>query len=107
MKSLITTLSVLAIATAYAAAADETTTTRREAIGEKVKAKAEERFKSLDANHDDALTMDEFKAGALGKRDPSKAETFFNRKDTNRDGKLTWDEYSARVTVKGEEIEEE
>jgi Ca2+-binding EF-hand superfamily protein len=114
MKSLITTLAVLALAANFAAAttsssSSSSTTTKKHhrrpaPIGEKTRMTPEQRFNKLDSNHDGTLTLDEFKAGRLGQRDPAKAEEVFNRMDKKHNGKVTLDEYTSSMGAAKAEI---
>ena len=57
-------------------------------------------FKKLDANKDDAVSAEEFKAGPLGKKDPVKAEAIFKKKDKDANGSLNLQEFKAAAHVK-------
>ena len=57
-------------------------------------------FKKLDANKDDAVSAEEFKAGPLGKKDPVKAEAIFKKKDKDANGSLNLHEFKAAAHVK-------
>lgn len=96
MKSLITTLAALAVATSFSFAADEGKPSaeagKKPAAGEKPKPDPEAVFAKKDTNGDKALSLDEFKAGA---KDPAKAEETFKKKDKDNDGKLTIEEFKA------------
>jgi hypothetical protein len=85
MKTLLTVLAALSATAMIATAADE-------AKPEGKKPNPEARFKKLDADNDNAVTLEEFKAKA---KDPAKAETAFGKRDKNGDGKLSLEEFSA------------
>jgi hypothetical protein len=83
MKSLITTLSALAVAASFAFAADPA----------KPKADPEKVFAKKDSNSDKSLSLDEYKAGA---KDAAKAEEMFKKQDKDGDGKVSLEEFKAR-----------
>ncbi len=82
MKSLITTLAALAVASTFAIGADDA----------KPKPDPAAMFAKKDTNSDKSLSLDEFKAGA---KDPAKSEEQFKKKDKDGDGKLSLEEFSA------------
>jgi Ca2+-binding EF-hand superfamily protein len=93
MKSLITTLAALAVATSFTLGAEEA---KKPAAGaEKPKHDPAEVFKKLDTNADGSVSLEEFKAGPAGKKDAAKAEEIFKKKDKDSDGKLSLEEFSA------------
>jgi len=94
MKLVITTLAALAIAGTFAIAEDAKPAAP-EAKGDKPKHEPAEVFKKMDSNNDNAVTLEEFKAGPMGKKDPAKAEEIFKRRDKDGDGKLSLEEFSA------------
>lgn len=83
---LLTSLLALAVLGGFAFAADE------KPAGDKPKRSPEEAFKKLDSNSDNAVDLEEFKAGPMGKKDPVKAEEVFKKRDKDGDGKLTLEE---------------
>ena len=89
MKSLITTLAALAVATSFSLAAEPK---KPEAGADKPKADPEKVFAKKDANSDKSVSLEEFKAGA---KDATKAEEQFKKKDKDNDGKLSLEEFSA------------
>jgi Ca2+-binding EF-hand superfamily protein len=91
MKLVIMTFAALAIAGTFAIAED----TKPDAKGDKSKHEPAEVFKKIDSNSDNAITLEEFKAGPMGKKDPAKAEEVFKRKDKDGDGKLSLEEFTA------------
>ena len=93
MKSLTHFLTVLALSTAFATAADEAAAP---AAGKKKNADPEMAYKKIDADSNGSVTLEEFKNSPRGKKDPSKAEQIFKRKDANGDGALSLDEFKAR-----------
>ncbi len=96
MKKLITTLSVLALASALSIAEDKPAGPppggKDGGPGDK-HPKPEEVFKKLDTNHDGSLSLEEFKAGPKAKQDPAKAEEIFKKMDKGGDGKVTLEEF--------------
>jgi hypothetical protein len=120
MKALTSIITVLAVGTMFATAAEESkkaaTGTKPEttgapkaaepakpaegaadpaADGTKKKGDPEASFKKLDADSDNAVTLEEMKAGPMGKKNPAKAEEMFKKKDKDADGKLTLEEYKS------------
>ena len=117
MKSFTTLLATLAVGTAFAVAADEKPAGDAKAgdakaakageakpgnaksadakPGENTRRNPEEAFKKLDANGDNAVTLEEFKAGPAAKRNPERADEMFKRRDKDGDGKLTLEEFKA------------
>lgn len=92
MKSYISTLGVLAIASSLSFAQD----TPPPAGGPKhQRPNPEEIFKKLDTNKDGAVSLDEFKAGPRAQKDPAKAEEIYKKIDANSDGKVTLEEFKA------------
>jgi len=122
MKSLITTLAALAVATSFAIGQETkpATTDTKPATGdggkpgattEKKPAATEAKtaateapkrdldvnFKKRDTNSDGAITLEEFKVGA---KDAAKAETAFKRRDKDGDGKITLEEFKLQPAKK-------
>lgn len=94
MKLVITTFAALAMASTLAIAEDAQPAAKGE---NKPKRDPSEVFKKIDGNSDNALTLDEFKAGPLGKKDPAKAEEVFKKRDKDGDGKLSLEEFKAHA----------
>lgn len=90
MKTLTSTLAVLALSVAFATAAD----------AEKKKGNPEQAFKKIDANSDNSVTLEEFKNSPRGKKDAAKAEEFFKKKDKDNDGKLSLEEFTPKEKKK-------
>lgn len=91
---LLTSLLALAVLGGFAFAADQ------KPAGDKPKRSPEEAFKKLDANSDNAVDLEEFKAGPMGKKDPAKAEETFKKRDKDNDGKLSLDEFKPAKKAK-------
>ena len=97
MKTYISTLSALALATSLSLAQDK--------LAGPVKGPGrlngpkppnpEEIYKKLDANADGSVTLDEFKAGPRAAQDPAKADVIYKKMDANSDGSLTFEEFKA------------
>lgn len=85
MKTLLTVLAALSATALVATAADE-------AKPEAKKRDPEAAFKKLDANGDNAVTLEEFKAA---RKDAAKAEAAFSKRDKDGDGKITLEEFKA------------
>jgi hypothetical protein len=90
MKSLLFTLSALAIATSLSFAQDKPAGQDKPQRGN-----PEESFKKLDKNSDGALTLDEYKASPRAQKDTAKAEASYKKMDKNSDDKVTLEEYKA------------
>jgi len=108
MKSLITTLAALAVATSFAIGQETkpattdtkpatgdggkpgATTEKKPAATEAPKRDLDANFKKRDTNSDGAITLEEFKVGA---KDAAKAETAFKRRDKDGDGRITLEEF--------------
>lgn len=86
MKAITTILSVLALASFTANAAEE---------GAKKKGDPAKAFAKLDANSDGFLSKEEFLASPQAKKDADKAEKAFGMKDKDGDGKLSKEEFTA------------
>ncbi len=93
MKPLVTTLSILALATTLSFAQEKPA--GPPPAERKPRPTAEEIFKKLDTNNDGVLSLEEFKAGPMGKKDPAKAEEIYKKMDTKNDGKVTLEEFKA------------
>jgi hypothetical protein len=118
MKSLITTLAAMAVATSFAAGQDaKPAPDPKVAAGDggkpaatapapvkpaadaaaKPKRDPQTVFSKRDSNSDGGITLEEFKAGM---KDTSKAEQAFKRRDKDGDGKITLEEFKAPVGKK-------
>lgn len=86
MKAIATILSVLALASFTANAAEE---------GAKKKADPAKAFAKMDANSDGSISKEEFMASPQAKKDAAKAEKGFGMKDKDKDGKLSKEEFTA------------
>ncbi len=104
MKVITSILSILAIGTMFATAAEEkkpaaaspeAAAGAKPAEGAKPKADPEKMFKKLDANSDGKVTSEEFMASPAAKKDAAKAEASFGKKDKNGDKSLDLAEFSA------------
>lgn len=102
MKTITSILTVLAMGTMFATAADEKPAAGAKpeaaaAAGKSGKPKKDpaEVFKKLDTNADGKLSADEFKASPAGKKDAAKAEEMFGKKDKDGDKSLSLEEFSA------------
>jgi hypothetical protein len=121
MKSFTTLLATLAVGGAFAVAADEKPAGDAKAgdaktgeakpgnaksadakPGENTRRNPEEAFKKLDTNGDNAVSLEEFKAGPIAKRNPDRADEMFKRRDKDGDGKLTLEEFKAPRPAKKE-----
>jgi Ca2+-binding EF-hand superfamily protein len=91
MKAIATILSVLALASFTANAADE----GAKKDGAKKKGDPAKAFAKLDANSDGSLSKEEFMASPQAKKDSARAEKGFGMKDKNKDGKLSKEEFTA------------
>jgi len=89
MKTVIYTLSALAIATSLSFAQDTPA-----APAKRERPSPEESFKKLDKDNDGSLTLEEYKANPRQK-DPAKAEASYKKMDADSNGKVTLDEYKA------------
>lgn len=94
MKKLITTLSVLALATTITIA-KEKPEGGRPGGPDGNRPKPEDIFKKLDANSDDAISLEEFKAGPRAQQDPAKAEEIFKKIDKDANGSVSLEEFKA------------
>jgi hypothetical protein len=102
MKTWITTLSALALATALSFAQDKPPGPPEGGPGGKgprdgggKRPNPEEIFKKLDANADGSISLDEFKAGPAGQRDAAKAEEVFKKIDADGNGNVSAEEFKA------------
>jgi len=98
MKTTITLLSALALATSLSFGQEPTAGPK----GPKGpgghpggRPNPEEIFKKLDANDDKSISLDEFKAGPMGKKDPAKAEEVFKKVDADSSGGVSLEEFKA------------
>jgi hypothetical protein len=98
MKTLITTLSALAMGTAFTLAEDKPPGGpggKPGGDGERPRRDPAEMFKRLDTNNDGSISLEEFKAGPMAQRNPDRAEEAFKRMDKDSDGKVTLEEMKA------------
>jgi hypothetical protein len=97
MKTIITTLSLLAIATTLSIAQEKPPggPGGSGGPGQGQRPNPEEIFKKLDANSDGAVSLDEFKASKRAQQDPAKAEAAFKSMDKNADGQVSLEEFKA------------
>jgi hypothetical protein len=96
MKTLITTIGALAMATTLCLAEDKPPQPPPGGPGgDRPRPNPEEAFKKLDANGDGSVTLDEFKAGPRAQQNPERAEGAFKRMDKDGDGKLTLEEFKS------------
>ncbi|MBL9185407.1 MAG: EF-hand domain-containing protein [Verrucomicrobiaceae bacterium] len=93
MKTLTTTLALLAIAAVGVNAQD---------AGKKKAFNPEAAFKKLDANGDGSISKEEWAASPQAKKDAAKAEKMFGAKDKDKDGKLSKEEFTAAPKKKGD-----
>ncbi len=96
MKSIITILSVLAIAAGVHAADGKA---KGDAKG-KGKGDPAAAFAKLDANNDGKVSKEEFMASPSAKKDAAKAEKSFSNRDKNGDGFLSKEEFSPAKKAK-------
>jgi hypothetical protein len=102
MKTWITTLSALAMATALSFAQDKPPGPPEGGPGRGGKEGGKDRrpnpeevFKKLDANGDGSVSLEEFKAGPAGQRDAAKAEEIFKKIDADGNGNVSAEEFKA------------
>jgi hypothetical protein len=97
MKTYISTLSALAVATSLSLAQDKPAGPPRGPGGPNgpKRPAPEEVYKKLDANADGSVTLDEFKAGPRAGKDPDKAAEIYKKIDANADGSVTLEEFKA------------
>jgi hypothetical protein len=94
MKLCRSILTLLFLGSIYAVAADEQPAPQAKRQGKK--GNPEELFKKLDTNSDNAVSLEEFKAGAGGKRNPDRVDAMFKRRDKDGNGTLSVDEFKAQ-----------
>lgn len=95
MKTTITLLSALALATSLSFGQDQPDGPQkgpRGPGGPGQRPNPEEMFKKLDTNNDGTVSLDEFKASPIGQKDAAKAEELFKKLDANADGGVTLEE---------------
>ena len=88
MKSIITLVAVLSVASVSFAADDA-----KKPAGDKPKQDPEAMFKKKDANSDGKVSKEEYLKGS---KDAAKSETQFAAKDKDKDGNLTMEEFTAK-----------
>lgn len=99
MKTITSILTVLAMGTVFATAADEKKPAgaKPEAAAAAAPAKPKrdpaEVFKKMDSNSDGKVSAEEFKAKA---KDAAKADEMFGKKDKDGDKSLSLEEFSAQ-----------
>ncbi len=101
MKTVIATISLLAVATTLSIAQDKPSGSTSGGAGgsggagQGKRPTPEEIFKKLDTNNDGVLSLDEFKASKRAQQDPAKAEANFKAMDKNGDGVLSLEEFKS------------
>lgn len=93
MKTVLHTLSVLAIATSLSFAQGPQKGPGGE--GRPPHPEPEKIFAKLDADADGNVTLEEFKQSPRAQEDPAKAEEVFAKIDTSADGNITIEEFKA------------
>jgi len=107
MKAIITTISMLAVATTLSIAQDKPSgppsggAGGSGGAGQGKRPNPEEIFKQLDKNNDGVLSFDEFKASKRAQQDPTKAEAIFKQLDKNNDGVLSLEEFKSHRPQNG------
>jgi hypothetical protein len=100
MKTLITTLGAMALATTLSIAQDKPPVPPPGAPGgapggEGGRRTPEEAFKRLDTNNDGSISLEEFKTGPRAQQNPERVEANFKRMDKDSNGKVTLEEFKA------------
>lgn len=103
MKTLLTTIGALALATALAIAKDKPPGDGPGRPpggpggpgGDGKRPNPEMIFKKLDANGDSAISLDEFKAGPMAQHNPEKAAEHFKKIDKDGNGSVSLDEFKS------------
>jgi hypothetical protein len=105
MKTLITTISALALASTLCLAEDKPAGPPPGAPGgpggDRPRPNPEEAFKKLDTNGDGTVSLEEFKAGPRAQRNPERAAEAFAKMDKDGDGKVTLEEFKAGRPSRG------
>ena len=92
MKLLTSVVTALSLATIAAVAADDPASAKPKRQGKK--GNPEEIFKKLDTNGDNAVSLEEFKAGPGGKRNADRVDAMFKRRDKDSNGSLSLEEFT-------------
>jgi hypothetical protein len=92
MKTTLSMISVLAVATSLTFAQDAPKGAKGEKPG-KGHPNPEEIFKKLDADSNGSVNLDEFKAGPRAQANPEKAEEMFKKIDKDGNGELSLEEF--------------
>lgn len=88
MKAITTILSVLALASISASAAEGD-------APKKPKHDPAKTFAKLDSNSDGSISKEEWAASPQAKKDAARADKVFGNKDKDKDGKLSKEEFTA------------
>ncbi|MEO7319229.1 MAG: EF-hand domain-containing protein, partial [Chthoniobacteraceae bacterium] len=104
MKHLITTLGALAFAGSLAFAEDKPPGPPPGGPGGpggRERPNPEEAFKKLDANSDNSLSLEEFKANPRFQKEPARADEAFKKMDKDSDGKVSLEEFKTGRPQRG------
>ena len=101
MKLLSAILSLLFLGSIAAIAADEQPAADAKRPGKR--GNPDELFKKLDTNSDNAVSLEEFKAGPGGKRNPDRVDAMFKRRDKDGNGSLSLEEFKPQRRKKNKE----
>lgn len=96
MKTLITTCTALAFASALCLAEDKPAGPPPGGPGgDRPRPNPEEMFKKMDTNGDGSVSLEEFKENPRAKENPDRATEAFKRMDKDNDGKVTLEEFKS------------